>query len=140
MGLNWYVIHCEALHDRQVERLVGSAGVEVFAPRILKTRQRNGDKPLFPGYVFARFDFLPQHRRIRALPGVSGVVEMPMCQNNRLGTRPRPVSVLGGPPDVPREAGQAGIDQDPAAIGQIDGVEVHEDGRQPAHAGGDGQE
>jgi transcription antitermination factor NusG len=52
----WYVVHCEAQRDRQVERLVAHAGMETFAPRIPKTRQRNGDKALFPGYVFVRLD------------------------------------------------------------------------------------
>jgi transcriptional antiterminator RfaH len=75
MALNWYVIHCEASHDRQVERLVGLAGVEVFAPRIPKTRRRNGDKPLFPGYVFARMDpKADTWSALRCLPGVRSLV------------------------------------------------------------------
>lgn len=77
MALNWYVIHCKASHDWQVERLVDSAGVEVFAPRILKTRRRNGDKPLFPGYVFARLDLQADTwSALRRLPGVRSLVEI----------------------------------------------------------------
>lgn len=92
----WYVIHCEPHHDRQVERLVGQAGqgdgfpaeldaagdvpegrIEVFAPRITCTRKRNGDKPLFPGYVFARLNLQDGiWARARNLPGVRGLVHI----------------------------------------------------------------
>jgi transcriptional antiterminator RfaH len=77
MAPNWYVIHCEASHDCQVERLIGAAGVEVFGPRIPKTRRRNGDKPLFPGYVFARLDLQTDTwSALRHLPGVRSLVEI----------------------------------------------------------------
>jgi transcriptional antiterminator RfaH len=77
MALNWYVIHTEASHDRQVERLVGTAGVKTFAPHIPKTRRRNGDKPLFPGYVFARLDLQTDTwSTLRRLPGIRSLVEI----------------------------------------------------------------
>jgi transcriptional antiterminator RfaH len=77
MNPRWYVIHCEPHHDRQVERLVTLNGAETFAPRIPCTRKRNGDKPLFPGYVFARLD-LPSGiwGRLRHLAGVRSLVEI----------------------------------------------------------------
>ncbi len=54
-------------------------GVEVYAPKIRFRRSRAGrpiwwTEALFPGYVFARFDYFAAHRQIRALAGVSTVV------------------------------------------------------------------
>jgi transcriptional antiterminator RfaH len=77
MALHWYVIHCEPSHDRQVERLIGSAHIEVFAPQLPKTRRRNGHKPLFPGYVFARLDLQTDTwGALRRLPGIRSLVEI----------------------------------------------------------------
>jgi transcriptional antiterminator RfaH len=73
----WYLIHCEAQRDQQVERLVAHAGMETFAARIPKTRKRNGDKALFPGYVFVRLDpHAGSWSMIRYLPGVRSLVEI----------------------------------------------------------------
>lgn len=74
---HWYVIHCEAQHDRQVQRLLQERGVNVFAPRILRTRKRNGDKALFPGYVFVRLDLgTGVWGVMRYLPGIRKLVEV----------------------------------------------------------------
>jgi transcriptional antiterminator RfaH len=73
----WYVIHCEAQRDQQVERLVAHAGMETFAPRVSKTRKCNGDKALFPGYVFVQLDLdTSVWSTIRYLPGVRSLVEL----------------------------------------------------------------
>jgi len=80
----WYVIHCEANHDRQVQHVVNLNGLEVYAPRIPATRKRNGDKPLFPGYVFVRLDLSAgDWGRTRYLPGVRALVQF--------GAEPAPV-------------------------------------------------
>jgi transcriptional antiterminator RfaH len=72
----WYVIHCETGKDRQVEHFAVLAGLETFDPRIPCTRKRNGDKPLFPGYVFARLDLSADDGlKIRGLPGVRRLVD-----------------------------------------------------------------
>jgi transcriptional antiterminator RfaH len=77
LTLEWYVLHCKPQRDRQVERLVAHAGLETFAPRIPKTRWHNGDKLLFPGYVFVRLDLTTTDwQRIRYLPGVRSLVEI----------------------------------------------------------------
>ena len=54
-------------------------GLEVFAPRIRFQRMRAGrplwtTEALFPGYLFARFEFLERRRQINALPGVNRIV------------------------------------------------------------------
>jgi len=73
----WYVIHCEPQRDRQVERLLALERLETFAPRVPCTRRRNGDKPLFPGYVFSRLDLGGGHSAlVRRLPGVKRLVDI----------------------------------------------------------------
>ena len=53
--------------------------VEVFCPRV-RFRKRTNRGPvwfvesMFPGYLFARFDYATFHRRVRLRPGVSGFV------------------------------------------------------------------
>jgi len=76
MDPKWYVLFCDARRDVQVERLVAHVGIETFNPRIPKTRKRNGDKALFPGYIFTRLDLSPDvWSSIRYLPGVRSLVE-----------------------------------------------------------------
>jgi transcriptional antiterminator RfaH len=55
------------------------ADVEAFCPRV-RFRKRTNRGPvwfvesMFPGYLFARFDYATFHRRVRQRPGVSGFV------------------------------------------------------------------
>jgi transcriptional antiterminator RfaH len=73
----WYVVACEPHRDRQVERVLGVQVLEVFAPRLPRTRTRNGDKPLFPGYLFVRIDCDEGGwARLRYVPGVRNLVTM----------------------------------------------------------------
>ena len=54
--------------------------VEVFCPRV-RHRKRTNRGPvwfvesMFPGYLFAQFDYATFHRRVRQGPGVSGFVQ-----------------------------------------------------------------
>lgn len=53
--------------------------LEVFAPRIRFRRMRGGQplwatEALFPGYLFARFEYFERRRQINALAGVTGIV------------------------------------------------------------------
>jgi len=63
--------------------------VEVFCPRI-RFRKPASRGPvwfiesMFPGYLFARFDYLAFHRQIRHRPGVNGFVQF----GERLGVLP----------------------------------------------------
>ena len=56
-----------------------SSEVEVFCPRVRIRKQTNRGpvwfvEAMFPGYLFARFDYPALHRRVRQGPGVSGFV------------------------------------------------------------------
>src|SRR5271165_3139193 len=63
--------------------------VEVFCPRVRLRKHTNRGpvwfvESMFPGYLFARFDYATFHRRVRQGPGVSGFVQF----GDRLGLLP----------------------------------------------------
>lgn len=63
--------------------------VEVFNPRLRFRKQTNRGpvwfvESMFPGYLFARFDYATFHRRVRQAPGVSSFLEF----GDRLGLLP----------------------------------------------------
>jgi transcriptional antiterminator RfaH len=66
--------------------------VEVFCPRVRFRKHTNRGpvwfvESMFPGYLFARFDYLAFNRRIRQKPGVSGFVQF----GDRLALLPDPL-------------------------------------------------
>jgi transcriptional antiterminator RfaH len=63
--------------------------IEVFCPRLrFRKSTTRGPiwfvEPMFPGYLFARFDYTAVNRRIRQSPGISGFVQF----GNRLALLP----------------------------------------------------
>ncbi len=78
--MNWFTIHSAPKQENKVAQLLTrELALEVFAPRIRFRRMRAG-KPLwttealFPGYLFARFEYLERRRQINALAGVTSIV------------------------------------------------------------------
>jgi transcriptional antiterminator RfaH len=79
--LSWYVVHT---HPKQEERANGnlqSWALETLSPklRVNKYNEFTGQltrlvKPLFPGYIFARFKFNDVYHRIRFARGVHSLV------------------------------------------------------------------
>ena len=76
----WYCVRTQPKREHiaagQLELL---DGVEVFAPRIrFKRRTPRGkvwfEESLFPGYIFARFDFFEMLRAVSSAVGVRGLV------------------------------------------------------------------
>jgi transcriptional antiterminator RfaH len=66
--------------------------VEIFSPRVRFRRPTNRGlvwfvESMFPGYLFARFDYATFHRRVRQSPGVSGFVQF----GERLALLPDPL-------------------------------------------------
>jgi transcriptional antiterminator RfaH len=66
--------------------------VEVFCPRLRFKRLTNRGpvwfvEAMFPGYLFARFDYTNFNRRIRQGPGISGFVQF----GERLAMLPEPL-------------------------------------------------
>ena len=77
----WYCLQTAPKQESKVATLLQrEMQLEIFAPKIRFQRNRAGapiwwTEALFPGYVFARFDFFQQHRQVRALSGVSTIVQ-----------------------------------------------------------------
>src|SRR5215510_15621908 len=74
----WYALRIRARHEKLIAGALWGKGYEVFLP-LYRSRRRWSDRvkeldaPLFPGYLFCRFDVL---RRLPILttPGVIQVV------------------------------------------------------------------
>lgn len=76
----WYCIHTAPKQENKVALLLQrEAGLEVLSPRIRFRRMRAGrplwtTEALFPGYLFAQFEYLERRRQINATPGVTSIV------------------------------------------------------------------
>ena len=89
-GLRWYVVQTKPREEERANHNLKAWRVETFAPKI-KSRRVNEftnqstfiTKPLFPGYIFARFDAATSLHDINATRGIQRVV--------RFGEVPVPV-------------------------------------------------
>jgi transcriptional antiterminator RfaH len=77
--LNWYAVntkpHQEDIADLNLKRL----GVEIFYPQIkqdkvIRRRRQTVISPLFPGYLFARFNLVTHYRAVNFAQGVRRMV------------------------------------------------------------------
>ena len=75
---SWHALRVRSRHEKIAQTHLSSRGYVAFAALYRRTtrwsdRQRNVEIPLFPGYVFCRFD--PHHRLpVLSAPGVLHVV------------------------------------------------------------------
>jgi transcriptional antiterminator RfaH len=80
-AVNWYLIQTKRGKERCVHDKLATMVAEVFLP-ILKTRASRqghrrgawGTSPLFPRYLFAKFDLGQRYFDVKYMPGVGGVV------------------------------------------------------------------
>lgn len=79
MAQRWYALHVRSRYEKAVSTVLQSKGFAEFLPSYISRRQWSQriaeiELPLFPGYVFCRFD--PAERRVPVLttPGVMGIV------------------------------------------------------------------
>ncbi len=89
-SLHWYAIHTHARQEDRAENNLRAWNVEAFTPRCLgrrrqefKTRPSFFVKPLFPGYIFARFNARTMLHKIRFTRGVRSVISV--------GDQPAPI-------------------------------------------------
>ena len=75
----WYALHVRSRYEKAVSAVLRNKGFEEFLPLYQSRRQWTQriaeiDLPLFPGYVFCRFE--PAERRVPIVttPGVMGIV------------------------------------------------------------------
>ncbi len=107
--LDWFALAVMPRHEKTVARMLGNKGYETFLPLYAKEhkyagRKRSFDLPLFPGYVFSRFDAgarLP----ILTTPGVLQV----------MGAGRVPVPIEESEIDSIRRALDAGVPVSPVA-------------------------
>ena len=74
----WYACYTRARHEKRVAAALGERGIEAFLPMLEQLRQWKDRKkrvalPLFPGYVFGRFDLGSMHS-VLTIPGVATIV------------------------------------------------------------------
>src|SRR5258708_7485330 len=98
----WYLVRTKPGKERWVRDQLATRLPEVFLPMLRAKTPRWGKLawstgPLFPNYVFARFDLQEKYFGVRYMPGVSGLVSA--------GTDPVVV-----PDDIIGELRRRGID------------------------------
>jgi transcriptional antiterminator RfaH len=76
---DWYLVHTQPRREMEAEQSLARLGVETFFPRlrqqrIVRRRPQVVTGPLFPGYVFARFDPGTRWRAVNFAHGVTRVV------------------------------------------------------------------
>jgi transcription elongation factor/antiterminator RfaH len=76
--LPWYVLQCWARKESMIATQLENQGLECFLPtyksiRDWSDRKKEVEQPLFPGYVFCRFEY-SQRRPAVETPGVLRVV------------------------------------------------------------------
>lgn len=77
--LAWFALRSQLKHEHIAAAHLREAQLEVFLPRIrFRRATRRGPvwftEALFPNYLFARFDWTRELRRVLHSPGVSGVI------------------------------------------------------------------
>lgn len=78
----WYCVQTQANREHVVAaHLRDVQDVETFCPRVRFKRASRGGllssvtEALFPGYLFARFEFAAAHRMVRYAHGVRGIIQ-----------------------------------------------------------------
>lgn len=76
----WYALRTRSRSEKKVARILGEREVESYCPVVPRARQWADRKktvsfPMFPGYVFARFD-LRDISEVFRVPGVATVVRI----------------------------------------------------------------
>lgn len=74
----WYAVHTMSRHEKSAAEHLGHRGLQVFLPlypsvRQWKDRRVVVDMPLFPGYLFLKFD-VRERLKVLTAPGVARIV------------------------------------------------------------------
>jgi transcriptional antiterminator RfaH len=76
----WYAVSIKPHQEKQAELHIKRFGIECFLPllkenKIIRRTRKTVIEPLFPGYLFARFDLDKHYRAVSYATGVRKVVE-----------------------------------------------------------------
>ncbi len=85
----WFVVQTKPANEGRAEKNLLNQGFETFLPMVETFRYRNGQmvrsvKPLFPGYLFSRFNLELHYYQVKWTRGVSKILGN--------GIQPLPVS------------------------------------------------
>ena len=77
--MNWYVVRTKPHQEKQVESQLRQCGIETLLPfleetRIIRRYRKTVRGPLFPGYLFSRFDLKEHYRTVSYARGTLGIV------------------------------------------------------------------
>jgi transcriptional antiterminator RfaH len=77
--MQWYAVNTKPYQEHQAALNLKSHGVEIFCPQIrqkklIRRREQTVIGPLFPGYLFARFNMNAQFRAVTYARGVRKIV------------------------------------------------------------------
>ncbi len=115
---NWYLVRTKPHKERWVRDQLAGISIEIFLP-LLRTHRRHKTilAPLFPCYLFARFDLRNNYFSVKYTPGVQGLVSA--------GREP-----LAVPAAIVEELGRRGqdgvVELPPRAFGHGERVKVVE--------------
>jgi transcriptional antiterminator RfaH len=80
-GLRWYVVQTKPKQESRADANLRRYGLPTFAPKLRSPRARGPEgrvsyvvAPLFPGYIFSRFDADRQLQNVRLTRGVQKVI------------------------------------------------------------------
>jgi|Deesub1362A_J573_1020465.scaffolds.fasta_scaffold00004_303 transcription elongation factor/antiterminator RfaH len=79
MSLSWYAVYIKPRHEDMVAERLSRAEIEVFNPKlkrvkVIRRRYREVIEPVFPCYIFARFDISSGYRMVKYTRGVKDIV------------------------------------------------------------------
>jgi transcriptional antiterminator RfaH len=77
--MNWYALHTKPRAESLAQSNLQRQAIKTFLPRLrrkktIRRRYRWTTGPLFPGYIFARFDFDRHGRLVKYANGITNVV------------------------------------------------------------------
>ena len=77
--MSWYAVSTKPLQEKLAAQNMRRLGVETFLPQLKRNKSVLGKRrtvigPLFPGYLFARFDMDTHYRAVNYTRGVRKVV------------------------------------------------------------------
>ncbi len=77
--MDWYLVRSKPRQEKVADWNLQQFEVSSFCPLLKETKQIRGKKqtilsPLFPGYLFAKFNFQTDYRKVAYAHGVSNVV------------------------------------------------------------------
>ena len=76
----WYVVSTKPHQEKQAELHIKQWGIECFLPllkqsKVIRRARKTVIEPLFPGYLFARFDLARHYRAVSYATGVRKLVD-----------------------------------------------------------------